>query len=87
MLSPLLAGVSHGQILGALMGMLVLRLCGPYLALFTLAFSEIFRLILIAEDEITRGSLGLPTASLFPGGSDLPYYYLGLGLVVAAFSA
>jgi branched-chain amino acid transport system permease protein len=71
-------------LMGALIGMLVLRLSGPYLALFTLAFSEIFRLILIAEDGITRGSLGLPTASLFPGGSDLPYYYFGLALVVAA---
>ncbi len=79
-----LAGVLLAAVMGALIGILVLRLSGPYLALFTLAFSEIFRLILIAEDEITRGSLGLPTASLFPGGSDLPYYYLGLGLVVAA---
>ncbi len=51
---------------GALMGWLVLRLSGPYLALFTLAISEIFRLILIAEEPLTRGSLGLPVASSAP---------------------
>jgi branched-chain amino acid transport system permease protein len=79
-----LVGVLLAMVMGALIGTLVLRLSGPYLALFTLAFSEIFRLILIAEDEITRGSLGLPTASLFSGSSDLPYYYLGLGLMVAS---
>jgi branched-chain amino acid transport system permease protein len=81
-----LAAVLLAVVMGALIGMLVLRLSGPYLALFTLAFSEIFRLMLVAEDEVTRGSLGLPTASLFPGSSDLPYYYLGLFLVAAAIA-
>jgi branched-chain amino acid transport system permease protein len=70
--------------LGALMGALVLRLSGPYLALFTLAIAEIFRLMLVAEDDITRGSLGLEVPGLFTSGSDVPYYYLGLGLVVLA---
>src|SRR5262249_31862367 len=75
------------MVLGALMGALVLRLSGPYLALFTLAIAEIFRLMLVAEDEVTRGSLGLEVPGLFSGGSDLPYYYLGLGLVVLALLA
>jgi branched-chain amino acid transport system permease protein len=72
------------MIAGALIGWLVLRLAGPYLALFTLAIAEIFRLILVAEQELTRGSLGLQVPVLFVGHSDLPYYYLGLGLVVAS---
>src|SRR5581483_2293243 len=42
------------MVLGALMGALVLRLSGPYLALFTLAIAEIFRLMLVAEEDITR---------------------------------
>jgi branched-chain amino acid transport system permease protein len=69
------------------MGALVLRLSGPYLALFTLAIAEIFRLMLVAEEDITRGSLGLEVPRLFSGNSDAPYYYLGLGLVVLALLA
>ena len=75
------------MVFGALMGALVLRLSGPYLALFTLAIAEIFRLMLVAEENVTRGSLGLEVPGLFPGGSDVPYYYLGLGLVVLALLA
>ena len=70
------------MVLGALTGALVLRLSGPYLALFTLAIAEIFRLMLVAEEDVTRGSLGLEVPGLFSGSSDVPYYYLGLGLVV-----
>jgi len=75
------------MVLGALMGALVLRLSGPYLALFTLAIAEIFRLMLVAEEDVTRGSLGLEVPGLFSDGSDVPYYYLGLGLVVLALLA
>jgi len=82
----MLTGVLLAVITGALIGALVLRLSGPYLALFTLAISEIFRMVLIAEEDFTRGMLGLPVPSLFPGSSDLPYYYLGLGLVVLALA-
>jgi len=80
----MVAGIVLAMVVGAMMGFLVLRLSGPYLALFTLAISEVFRLILIAEEQVTRGSLGLQVPRLFHGGSDVPYYYLGLGLVVAA---
>jgi branched-chain amino acid transport system permease protein len=78
------AGVVLAMVAGALIGWLVLRLSGPYLALFTLALSEIFRLMLVAEQQITRGSLGLQVPGWFGGESDRPYYYLGLGLLVAA---
>lgn len=85
---PLIGGIIGAillaMVMGALIGALVLRLSGPYLALFTLAISEVFRFILIAESDITRGSLGLPVPGLFPGDSDVPYYYLGLGLLVLA---
>lgn len=80
----IVAAVVLAMVMGALIGSLVLRLSGPYLALFTLAISEIFRLILVAEEEVTRGMQGLSVPRLFPGSSDLPYYYLGLGLVVLA---
>ncbi|TPJ53129.1 MULTISPECIES: branched-chain amino acid ABC transporter permease [unclassified Mesorhizobium] len=80
----ILAAIALAVVAGALIGALVLRLSGPYLALFTLAISEIFRLVLVAEEDITRGMLGLPVPGLFSGRSDLPYYYFGLALVVLA---
>jgi branched-chain amino acid transport system permease protein len=81
------AAILLAAAVGALIGALVLRLSGPYLALFTLAISEIFRMALIAEEGLTRGMLGLPVPGLFQGKSDVPYYYLGLGLVVLAVLA
>lgn len=80
----IVSGVVLAMAVGALIGFLVLRLSGPYLALFTLAISEVFRMILIAEEQITRGSLGLQVPRFFHGDSDVPYYYLGLGLLVAS---
>ena len=58
----MVAGVLLPAITGGLIGWLCLRMSGPYLALFTLAFAVIFQLILIAEYEFTRGSLGLEVA-------------------------
>src|SRR5262249_45518020 len=54
-----------------------------YLALFTLAFAVIFQLILIAEYEFTRGSLGLEVPTFFGGRAAFAYYYVGLGLLAA----
>lgn len=78
------AGIGLAMVVGALIGFMVLRLSGPYLALFTLAISEVFRMILIAEEQITRGSLGLQVPRFFRGDSDVPYYYLGLALLVGS---
>jgi branched-chain amino acid transport system permease protein len=55
-----------GAILGGLLGKLSLRLSGTYLALVTLAFSELLRLFLTNEDQWTRGSLGLKVPLLWP---------------------
>lgn len=83
----IITAILLAAVIGALIGALVLRLSGPYLALFTLAISEIFRLMLVAEEDVTRGMLGLPVPGLFTGKSDVPYYYLGLALVVLALVA
>lgn len=83
----IITAILLAAVVGALIGALVLRLSGPYLALFTLAISEIFRLVLVAEEDITRGMLGLPVPGFFSGKSDIPYYYLGLALVVLAVIA
>jgi branched-chain amino acid transport system permease protein len=78
------AAILLAMAVSAAIGVLVLRLSGPYLALFTLAISEIFRLILVAEIDLTRGSLGLQVPRPIPGDSDVPYYYLGFALVLLA---
>jgi branched-chain amino acid transport system permease protein len=80
----ILAGIVLAMVVGALIGFMVLRLSGPYLALFTLAISEVFRMMLMAEEQITRGSLGLQVPRFFSGDSDVPYYYLGLALVAGS---
>ena len=60
---PPWAGVLPGVILTAVMayflGKLVLRLRGPYLALSTLAFGEIVRILMLHFKGVTGGPLGL----------------------------
>ena len=63
----MLAEFSAAASAGAAMGFCCLRLAGPYLSLFTLAFAVIFQLALIAEYEVTRGSLELEVLGLFAG--------------------
>lgn len=65
--------------IGLGIGALTLRMRGPYLALTTLAFSEIFRIFITAEYGLTQGSLGLKVP-LMLGGSKPLSYYTGLGL-------
>ena len=76
----ILAGAGSAAIFGFLIGALTLRMRGPYLALTTLGFSEIFRIFLTAEFELTRGSYGLKVPLLFDGNK-IYLYYIGLGLL------
>ncbi|WP_454286222.1 high-affinity branched-chain amino acid ABC transporter permease LivM [Rhizobium arsenicireducens] len=53
---------------GIILGFPVLRLRGDYLAIVTLAFGEIIRLVLINWTDVTRGTFGvsgIPKATLF----------------------
>ncbi|TPP11842.1 high-affinity branched-chain amino acid ABC transporter permease LivM [Rhizobium glycinendophyticum] len=53
---------------GIILGFPVLRLKGDYLAIVTLAFGEIIRLVLINWQEVTKGTFGIssiPKATLF----------------------
>ncbi len=53
---------------GAILGFPVLRLRGDYLAIVTLAFGEIIRLVLINWTSVTKGTFGVsgvPKATLF----------------------
>jgi branched-chain amino acid transport system permease protein len=75
------AGVLMCALVGGGIGYVCLRMRGPYLALFTVAFSEVLRIVFVSENEITGGSGGLEVTPLFHGRSDAPYYYLGLLLL------
>lgn len=66
--------------LGATLGAILLRLRGAYLALFTLAFSEIARIVIATETEITGGNLSLAVGQL--PGDDTFYYYLMAGVLL-----
>jgi branched-chain amino acid transport system permease protein len=78
------AGVVVCAVMGAGVGYVGLRMRGPYLALFTVAFSEVLRIIFVSENEVTGGSGGLEVTPLFHTRSDAPYYYLGLVLLAIA---
>lgn len=70
-------------LIGLLLGWIVLRLSGPYLALTTLSFAEIMRLVIYNSIDFTRGDQGLHVPSLFD--DRLAYYYVflvALALVV-----
>lgn len=65
----LIAGVIAG-IFGFLLGLPTLRLSGTYLAITTLGFGEIIRMILLNWDSVTNGPLGI---SRIPRPSILGY--------------
>lgn len=72
-------------IVGVLLGLLAMRIKGHYLAIVTLALNEIFRQVVLNEDKVTGGPMGLrdvPSPSLPVFGSDLDMQlYLPLLLV------
>jgi branched-chain amino acid transport system permease protein len=77
----MLAGVVVCALTGCGIGYVCLRMRGPYLALFTVAFSEVVRIILVSEAEVTGGNGGLEIPTLFHTRSDMPYYYLFVALL------
>lgn len=71
-------------LIGLVLGRIVLRLSGPYLALTTLSFAEIVRLIIYNSIDFTRGDQGLNVPALMD--SRIGNYYLFL-VVLAAVTA
>lgn len=78
-LIAMLAGALTASIFGLGIGALTLRMRGPYLALTTLAFSEILRIFITAEYQLTQGSMGLKAPLMF-SGDKIYCYYTGLFL-------
>ena len=85
--SPLVGivlGTFMAGLWGLAIGALVLRFKASYLALFTIAFSEILRMVLNGESDITRGDQGLSVPPLLGEEiiSRVPYYYIMLAVLV-----
>ncbi len=66
-------------LLGLGVGVLCLRMGGIYLSLTTLGFSEILRIIITNEYEITRGTMGLQVPGLITVYSKPVYFFIMLG--------
>ena len=85
----MVAGAVLAFLLACPLGLLCLRLRADYLAIVTLSFSEIVRLVIVSEDWATHGTRGLagiprPFASLGSGKAELAYLALVLGIVAVA---
>ena len=78
----ILIGGLAAMVSSVLIGLPSLRLRGPYVALVTLAFSEVMRLVCSNWVEVTRGQLGLAVSPLFSGAGRLGYYYAAFLLLV-----
>jgi branched-chain amino acid transport system permease protein len=79
-LSGIPAAAIVSGVVGFALARTVMRLRGPYLALTTLAFGEIMRLVISNSIDITRGDLGLNVPTLFE--NRLVYFYVMLAVLV-----
>ncbi len=72
-------GTAAASLLGLGVGVLCLRMGGIYLSLTTLGFSEILRIVITNEYDITRGTMGLQVPGLVEEYSKAAYFYIMLG--------
>ncbi len=75
----IVAGIVVAGLTGLVLGRIFLRLRGPYLALTTLSFAEIMRLVASNSIDITRGDLGLAVPGLL--SDRLGWYYIFVGVL------
>jgi len=68
------------MLVGFIIGWICFRLRGPYFALATIAFGEIFLQVAKVWKDLTGGMLGILIIQSFR--SKLPYYYIGLALAL-----
>ncbi|MBV5328244.1 MAG: branched-chain amino acid ABC transporter permease [Chlorobium sp.] len=81
-----LASAIMALFMGFLISLPTLKVRGDYFCLITLAFGEIFRLVVTAWIEFTRGAMGivgLPVPEIFGivVATETHFYYLGLGIL------
>lgn len=83
----IILGALMAGFIGLIIGALCLRLRAAYLALFTIAFSELLRIVLLTEFRVTGGNNGLSLPRLFNLGDvtanrDANYYLMLAMLVI-----
>ncbi len=81
----LIAGGALAALIGVLIGTPTLRLRGDYLAIMTLGFHEIIRIVATNWIDLTRGPMGIrgiPSPSLFGTPLMTPQYLYLLGLAL-----
>lgn len=76
------AGFAFSMLAGFLLGLPVLRLRGDYLAIVTLGFGEIVRIIAVNAQGLTRGARGLNSIPVSFGVDPKPYFYLLLVIIL-----
>jgi len=85
-LQGIIAGTLLAGLVGLVIGLLCLRLRAAYLALFTIAFSELFRIVLLTEFQFTEGSNGLQLSKLWTEITGAQEYYVMLVLLVGGMA-
>lgn len=87
-IGAILIGTVVAGFVGLIIGWLLLRLRSSYLALFTIAFSELFRIVMLTEYDYTGGSNGLSLRRLVDiadvDAARQTEYYLMFGLLVVS---
>lgn len=78
----LLIGTIVAAVIGLGLGFICLKMGGVYLSLTTLAFSEIIRIIIMNEYEITRGTMGLEVPNLLGFYSKSIYFYIMFAVAI-----
>lgn len=78
-----LLGAIFAALLGLLVGIPALRLRGDYLAIATLGFSEIIRIIITNANTITNGALGIKN---IPSLNDVRYIFLATAVAYVLIS-
>ncbi len=76
--APFISGV-----VGLLLGIPSFKLVGPFLAVSTIAFSEIVRILILNLEKLTGGPFGLNRIPAVLSGTALYYFILALTAVVA----
>jgi branched-chain amino acid transport system permease protein len=85
-LAGIVAGTLLAGLVGLVIGLLCLRLRAAYLALFTIAFSEMLRIVLLTEFQFTEGSNGLQLGKLWADVTGMQEYYVMLLLLLASMA-
>jgi branched-chain amino acid transport system permease protein len=89
----LLAGASAAAVIGCALGFMAIRLRGDYLAIATICFAEVLRLLALNWTAVTRGPMGvpgIPAPELFGMALDTQqafYYLVGAAVVLVIYTA